>query len=132
MTDDFAAPDFAAPDFAPPIPLSIAATRTYQRLAAKIHGEGRLAKISTDMLAIWAQTLHLYLDCMEQITLHGVLVQGRTANELVRSPALTPMNQARAALVHLARAIPLANADADVAGNAVDAWIDQLVADVSA
>jgi hypothetical protein len=50
---------------------------------------------------------------MEQIDLHGVLVEGRTPRELVRNPALTPMNQARAALVHLARSVPLLNAQHD-------------------
>jgi phage terminase small subunit len=83
------------------------------------------------MLGVFCQTLQLYLDCLEQINRHGVLVEGRTPRELVRNPALTPMNQSRAALVHLARSVPLINAHHDPKEAAVDAYIDSLLADGS-
>lgn len=44
---------------------------------------------------------------------NGVLVQGRTAKELVKNPALTPMNQQRAAMVVLARTVPLTTGKVD-------------------
>lgn len=91
----------------PPIPLSIEARRTWTRIATRIHGEGRWNHISQELLAVFCQTLQLYLECVEQVATHGVLVQGRTERELVRSPALTPLNQCRDALPKLARAVPL-------------------------
>jgi P27 family predicted phage terminase small subunit len=118
-------------EFDPPIPLSIAARRTWDRLADRIYKEGRWPAISQEMLGVFCQTLHLYLECLEQIDRHGVLVEGRTPRELVRNPALTPMNQSRAALVHLARSVPLINAHHDHSGAAVDAYIDSLLADGS-
>jgi P27 family predicted phage terminase small subunit len=117
-------------EFEPPIKLSIAARRTWDRIAERIYKEGRWPAISQEMLAVFCQTLGLYLECMEQIDLYGVLVEGRTPRELVRNPALTPMNQSRAALVHLARSVPLLNAQHDQNGAAIDAYIDQMLADV--
>lgn len=58
-------------------------------------------------------TDHRYLGCMEQVDEHGILVQRRTERELVRNPALTPMNQARDALPKLARAVLLTNPKPD-------------------
>jgi hypothetical protein len=40
------------------------------------------------------------------------------------------MNQSRAALVHLARSVPLLNPQHDQNGAAIDAYIDQMLADV--
>jgi hypothetical protein len=39
----------------------------------------------------------LYLQSKAAVDEHGVLVRGRTEHELVRNPALTPLNQARMA-----------------------------------
>jgi P27 family predicted phage terminase small subunit len=117
-------------EFDPPIPLSIAARRTWHRIAERIYKEGRWPAISQEMLGVFCQTLGLYLQCMQEIDTHGVLVEGRTTRELVRNPALTPMNQARAALVHLARSVPLLNAQHDHNGAVIDAYIDQMLADV--
>ena len=60
---------------------------------------------------------------------HGVLVRGRTEYELVRNPALTPLNQARVALPVLAKAVPLANPSPDVSGAALDTWINEMCVD---
>jgi phage terminase small subunit len=116
--------------FDPPIPLSIAARKTWDRMAERIHKDGRWPAISQEQLAVYCKTLHLFLECSEQVEKYGVLVQGRTERELVRNPALTPMSQSRAALVHLARSVPLINAQHDAHSAALDAYIDQMLLDV--
>ena len=78
-------------------------------------------------LCTYAETVEVYLRCKSDIDNHGVLVQGRTKKELVRNPALTPLNQARTAIILLAKAVPLANPNADLAGASVDAYIDSMV-----
>jgi phage terminase small subunit len=94
-------------DLDPPRALSILARQIFDRHAARIHGEGRWRQIDVDQLATYCETAELYLSCKSAVDEHGVLVQGRTERELVRNPSLTPLNQARAALVDLARAVPL-------------------------
>jgi hypothetical protein len=88
--------------------------------------------IDVELLAVFAQQLTLYQEILAAILADGVCVEGARERERVRHPLLTPLSQTLGHLTRLARAIPLANADADVAGNAVDAWIDELVADVEA
>jgi P27 family predicted phage terminase small subunit len=114
-------------DFDPPRPLSIAARAIWDRHAKRIHGEGRWQVVDHDMLATYAETAELYLRCKSEVDTHGVLVRGRTTDELVRNPALTPLNQARADVIRLARAVPLANRNADVASSSVDFLIDELM-----
>lgn len=109
-----------------PIPLSIAEHQTFTGHVDRIRSEGRIQQIDVTLLAVFCQTLHLYLDCLEQIKAHGILVQGRTEKELVRSPALTPLNQARDALVKIARAIPLTNPHVDTDGYEMDAFLEAL------
>ncbi len=80
------------------------------------------------MLACYCETLELYERCKSEVDYYGVLVEGRTPRERVRNPALTPLNQARADLIRLARAVPLANGKLDSDGASVDAFIDELMA----
>jgi phage terminase small subunit len=114
----------------PPIPLSITARKAWDTIAERIHREGRWGAISPEQLGVYCKTLAHYLDCAEEVEKHGVLVQGRTERELVRNPALTPLSQARAALVHLSRSVPLTNAGHDTHAAALDSYIDGLLADV--
>ena len=107
-------------DFEPPRPLSIAARLTWDRHAARIHGEGRYGQIDHDQLASYCECVEMYLQCKAAIDEHGVLVQGRTQHELVRNPALTPLNQARDALIRLARSVPLVNPKFDHEGTEID------------
>jgi len=111
----------------PPIPLSIAERKTYDAYIDRIRSEGRLHAIDHTLLATFCQTLDLYLQCLEEIRTHGVLVRGRTEKELVRSPALTPLNQARDAMIKLARAVPLVNPRPDLAGVEIDKFLEEIM-----
>lgn len=116
-------------EFNPPVPLSITARKTWDRHAQRIYSEGRWPIVNQDMLVVFCQTLELYEQCKAEIDAHGVLVQGRTTRELVRNPALTPLNQARASLVHLARAVPLVDPKPAHESAAFDAYLDELLAE---
>ncbi|WP_083198763.1 P27 family phage terminase small subunit [Mycobacterium malmoense] len=113
-------------EFPPPRPLSLVARQVWDRNASRIHSEGRWHCIDQELLAVFCETLELYLRCREEIDNHGVLVQGRTERELVRNPALTPFNQARAHLLLLAPRIPLVNPKFDAAGIGIDHLIEEL------
>jgi P27 family predicted phage terminase small subunit len=113
-------------EFDPPRQLTIAALVIWDRQANRIHGEGRLQQIDHDLLAVFCETSELYLQCKAAIDEHGVLVRGRTAHELVRNPALTPLSQARADLIRLAKAVPLVDYKADPEGAAVDRLLAEL------
>jgi len=115
-------------DFTPPISLTIASRKTWDRHCARIHSEGRWQCIDQDLLACYCQTLELYERCKAEIDNHGILVEGRTQRELVRNPALTPMNQVRTDLIRLAKAVPLVDPKPDHTGAAVDAFIDDMLA----
>jgi P27 family predicted phage terminase small subunit len=116
-------------DFNPPIPLSISAQKTWDRHAKRIHSEGRWQYVDHDLLATYCQTLELYERCKAEVDNHGVLVEGRTKSELVRNPALTPLNQARTDLIRLAKAVPLVNPNPDHSGAALDSWLKEMCAD---
>jgi P27 family predicted phage terminase small subunit len=114
-------------DLEPPRPLSIVARQMFDRHAARIQGEGRWRQVDVDQLATYCETAELYLKCKASIDEHGVLVRGRTESELVRNPALTPLNQARGALVDLARAVPLVNPKPDSSGIEIDKLLEGLM-----
>jgi phage terminase small subunit len=115
-------------DLEPPRPLSIMARQMFDRHAARIHSEGRFKYVDHDQLCSYCECVELYLECKRAIDEHGVLVQGRTEKELVRNPALTPLNQARVALPVLAKAVPLVDPKPDRDGADIDAYIDELMA----
>lgn len=110
----------------PPRPLSIEARRTWDRHVARIEREGRIGHVDHDLLAVFCETIAIYVECKTSIEEHGVLVRGRTEHELVRNPALTPLSQARADLVRIAKAIPLVDSRVDVDAAAVDALLADL------
>jgi phage terminase small subunit len=116
-------------DFEPPIPLYIGARRTWDRLATRMHGEGRRPHVTHEMLAVFCQTMYLYEQCKQEVDAHGVLVVGRTERERVRNPALTPLNQARDALMKLARAVPLVDPKPDRDGTEFDEFLRTVMAD---
>lgn len=105
------------------------ARQVWDRNARRINSEGRWQTIDHELLAVFCETLEIYLRCRDDVNTHGVLVQGRTERELVRNPALTPLNQARGHLLLLAPRIPLAHRDADVSGIALDSWIKEICAE---
>ena len=115
-------------DLEPPRPLSIASRKMFDRHAARIHAEGRWSVIDHDALATYCETVEMYLSCKRAVDEHGVLVRGRTEKEMVKYPALTPMNQARAAAVVLAKSIPLTNPRPDHSGAALDSWLKEMCA----
>lgn len=115
-------------DLEPPRPLSLIARQVWDRNVERIHSEGRLATVDHELLAVFCETLELYLRCRDDVNTHGVLVPGRTERELVRNPALTPLNQARGHLLLLAPRIPLTDPDADVSGVALDSWFKEMCA----
>lgn len=117
------------PDLDPPWKLSLPARRTWDRLAAEIHRQGRWTSIAHDLLAVYCQTLELYFDATRDVIENGILVRGRTAKERVRNPALTPQSQLRADLIRLAKAIPLSNPKPDLDGAQTDAFIEALRAE---
>lgn len=73
--------------------------------------------------------LALSQECLASILEDGAMVPGsRSDRERVRHPLWTPYTQCQANLIRLARSIPLVDPKADVAGSALDSWIDELVA----
>lgn len=114
------------PEFTPPMPLSIHARRTWDRLAQRIHGEGRWNYVDHDLLCIFCQTLEYYERSKEQVDTHGILVRGSRNKDMVRNPALTPMGQFRADLIRLSRVIPIVNPKPDQAGIEVDQFLESV------
>lgn len=114
-------------DFTPPYPLTLAARRTWDRLAKKLHHEGRWSVIDHELLALFCETREYYDRCKAEIDKHGVLIPGRnTRGELVRNPSLTPLNQFRQDLIRMAKAIPLADPKPSETGREIDQLLDML------
>jgi phage terminase small subunit len=85
--------------------------------------------VDHDLLALYAETLEMYLRFKEDIDNYGTLVQGRSAQERVKNPSVVGLSNARADMVRLAKAIPLTNPRPDVSGAALDSWLKELCAD---
>src|ERR1700739_2019753 len=102
-------------DLSPPFELTLPARRNFDRIAQRCYQQGRWDVIDVELLAVFAQQLTLYQECLPVILADGVCVEGARERERVRHPLLTPLSQTLGHLTRLARAIPLANADADVA-----------------
>jgi P27 family predicted phage terminase small subunit len=113
-------------EYAPPRQLTPIARTVWDRQADRIYNEGRWQQVDQDQLATYAETVEVYLRCKSEIDKHGVLVEGRTARELVRNPALTPLAQSRADLIRLSKAVPLVDYKADPEGAAVDLLLAEL------
>lgn len=115
-------------EFSPPIPLSIAARRTWDRHAERIHAEGRWTAVDHDLLAVYCQTLEMYLRLKQDIDDHGTLVQGRTLQDKVRNPSMMGMANARADLIRLSKAVPLVNPKFDADGVEIDKFLEEIMA----
>jgi phage terminase small subunit len=118
----------SGPGFPPPRPLDRVALAVWDRHAERIWREGRWPAVDTELLAVFAETIDLYLRFKADVDRHGTLVPGRTDSELVRNPSLMGLGQCRADLVRLARQIPLTAPR--VAGADSGADIDRFLADV--
>lgn len=94
-------------DLLPPRPLRAAAKKIWKRNAERIHSEGRWSMVDHELLAVWSETLALYLQFTVDVEKFGTLVQGRSQQEQVRNPSLMGLAQARADLVRLSKAVPL-------------------------
>jgi phage terminase small subunit len=70
-------------DFPPPRPLSLLAREAWDRNAERIHAEGRWQTIDFELLALFCETLELYMRCRDEINEQCILVQGRPERELV-------------------------------------------------
>jgi phage terminase small subunit len=115
-------------EFEPPYPLSLPARRHWDRISGQIHAQGRWKAISHDLLANFCQVLALSQECMNAILADGVVVSGaRSERDKVRHPLLTPWSQTQAALVKLARAIPLADPNVDTHSNDIDRMIEAFI-----
>lgn len=114
-------------EFEPPRPLTSVSRGIFDQHAARIAAEGRWTAIDRDMLAAYAECVELYLACKEAIDREGVLVPGRNnSHELVRNAALTPLNQARDAMVKLAKAVPLVDSRAAAERAEWDKFIEEM------
>lgn len=110
----------------PPRPLSLPARTHWNRLSKRLHNEGRWPAICQDSLATYCETLALYLRLQADVELHGTLVQGRSAQELVRNPSIIGLTSTRGDLIRLARLIPLAAPKAvDELGALIDTYLDE-------
>jgi phage terminase small subunit len=79
------------------------------------------------MLALYAETVELYLRFKSDIDTHGTLVTGRSAQEQVRNPSLMGLSQCRADLIRLSKAVPLVSNKADAAGAELDHFIEEIM-----
>ena len=92
-------------DHEPPYPLSRPARAIWDGHAARIHGEGRLARIDRDALARYAETYVIYRDLTDDVERHGVMIEGRQG--MVKHPGLSALAACRDSLQRLARELPL-------------------------
>jgi hypothetical protein len=114
-------------DFEPPLPLTLPARRHWDRISRQIHGQGRWAVISHDLLASFWQVLAVSQECLSQILADGVMVTGsRSERDRVRHPLWTPYTQCQQTLIRLARTVPLTDPKADVSGAALDSWLREM------
>jgi P27 family predicted phage terminase small subunit len=113
--------------FDPPRPLDPVARSVWDRQSLRLHRDGRWHSIDHDLLCLFAETTSLYLRIKVDVDERGILVQGR-GDVVVRHPGLTPMAQARADLVRIAKAIPLAlpAREADGFGAEVDRLLEEM------
>jgi phage terminase small subunit len=100
----------------------LVARQVWDRIAERIWREGRWSSVDLELLAVFAETLELYLKLQDDVITYGTLVQGRSLQERVRNPSLMGLAQARADLARYARQIPLMPplTDADPEGEDVD------------
>ncbi|MGH3556639.1 P27 family phage terminase small subunit [Mycobacterium sp.] len=113
--------------FKPPRPLDPVARSVWDRQSHRLYREGRWPGIDQDLLCLFSETTAMYLKLKADIDQRGMLVKGR-GDVVVRHPGLTPLAQARADMLRLAKGIPLAVpvTAADGFGAEVDALIEEM------
>jgi P27 family predicted phage terminase small subunit len=111
-------------DIAPPRPLDAAAAVIYERHARRLLKEGRLPGADLEMLALFAETMVVYIALRDDITLRGVVVAGRDGN-VVKNPSLSGLQSARVDLRHLSAAVPLYSGVVD--RSELDRQIDEIL-----
>ncbi|WP_428339791.1 P27 family phage terminase small subunit [Mycobacterium sp.] len=99
----------------------------WDRQSQRLFRDGRWHNIDPDLLCLFCETTALYLRIKSDVDERGILVPGR-GDVVVRHPGLTPMAQARADLVRIAKAIPLASPAALADG--FGAEVDRLPAEI--
>jgi P27 family predicted phage terminase small subunit len=110
--------------FEPPRSLDPVARGVWDRQSRRLHLDGRWRSIDQDLLCLFCETTALYLTIKADVDARGILVGGR-GDVVVRHPGLTPMAQARADLVRIAKAIPLVTPPALADGFAAE--VDNLL-----
>jgi P27 family predicted phage terminase small subunit len=113
--------------FEPPRSLDPVARGVWDRQAARLYRDGRWHSVDHDLVCLFAETTALYLRIKADVDERGILVAGR-GDVAVRHPGLTPMAQARADLVRIAKAIPLAVPAREADG--FGAEVDRLLEDI--
>jgi phage terminase small subunit len=113
--------------FDPPRPLDPAAGLVWDRQSARLYRDGRWHTVDQDLLCLFCETTALYLRIKGDVDERGILVPGR-GDVVVRHPGLTPMAQARADLVRIAKAIPLVSPAGQADG--FGAEVDRLLEDI--
>ncbi|MGO9035117.1 P27 family phage terminase small subunit [Mycobacterium sp.] len=113
--------------FDPPRPLDPVARAVWDRQAQRLYRDGRWHGLDHDLVCLFAETTSMYLQLKADIDQRGMLVKGR-GDVAVRHPGLTPLAQARADMLRIAKAIPLAvpAAQADNFGAEVDRLLDEI------
>ncbi|MGO9349919.1 MAG: P27 family phage terminase small subunit [Mycobacterium sp.] len=112
--------------FAPPRRLGAAALAVFERHAERLYREGRWSTADTELLAVFAETLVLYLAFWKDVEDLGTLILGRDGF-MVKNPSLTGLHTSRADLIRLSRATKLFANSGD---NDDGAYVDRLLQEV--
>jgi P27 family predicted phage terminase small subunit len=112
--------------FEPPRPLDPMARQVWDRQSQRLHRDGRWHSVDHDLVCLFAETTSMYLQLKADIDERGMLVAGR-GDVVVRHPGLTPLAQARADMLRIAKAIPLVSpaTPADGFGAEVDRLLEE-------
>ncbi|MFZ0718124.1 P27 family phage terminase small subunit [Mycobacterium sp.] len=113
--------------FPPPRPLDLLARKVWARQSQRLYRDGRWHSVDQDLVCLFCETTSMYLRLKADIEDQGMLVKGR-GDVVVRHPGLTPLAQARADMLRIAKAIPLAVPAAQSDG--FGAEVDRLLEDI--
>src|SRR5277367_3948291 len=113
--------------FPPPRPLDPIARKVWLRQAERLYRDGRWHSVDQDLVCLFCETTSMYARLKAEIEEQGMLVKGR-GDVVMRHPGLTPLAQARADMLRIAKAIPLALPAAQADG--FGAEVDRLLEDI--
>jgi P27 family predicted phage terminase small subunit len=94
-------------DLRPPRQLTAAAAEIYERHARRLFDQGRLAGTDTELLAVFAETLVIYVELQKDVETRGVVVPASRGRGLAKNPSLSPLQATRTDLIRLSKSIPL-------------------------